>query len=603
MESPSLHQRDGAHMTVYDVTAPLDDIGSPIASQQLISDYDFGNSYGHPCIVSYSAPNVAFTNVRLTLNITCQGSQYDRLGRIYIGETEIWRMSTAEPNGQDISSGYVKDVTKFLSLFKQSGQKVTFDLGNILDSTYTGTFVASLTADFFNSPSTSSSNGTVADSIIKNTNPPDQITGLAPSLYWTSPDQPMNAQLPMLSRNTTRVAINIAATGNSGEEFWYTHLINPYGNGRNTGNNGPGRFVEVYVDGQLGGIAVPYPVIYAGGFAPSMWAPIVGYRAFDLPFYEVDLSPLLPLFWSQPTNITLKVSNGEQESNSFATDENWFVSASAMTWETEGVIGYGGIVPTTSDNKAYTFVSPSQANLNKNSDIVQVVQNDFDIYLQANLLYAKSSNIESVTVAWSQSAHYANLQNNTNQGNSQYIALISQFTDALTINGNPVLASQQSTSDSLEINLGDDTATNVSTVSIVRAYVESNMNTKTQCFQNGTAESVIQGALEMSSNSSNTISYQQLSLSNGHLYSRDMSADYLNVIADTSSSSNVGGSYASSLTGNQHYLGLADNAISQLNSSGFLEGASTQDYTSIVQQPSNTTLSQSGFKNLALVLG
>lgn len=53
------------------------------------------------------------------------------LGR-YLGDTEILRTSTEEPRLQGISWTYMKDMSQYLTLWKQP-QKVIFDLPNIID--------------------------------------------------------------------------------------------------------------------------------------------------------------------------------------------------------------------------------------------------------------------------------------------------------------------------------------------------------------------------------------------------------------------------------------------------------------------------------------
>jgi len=49
-------------------------------------------------IGSYTPPtNCSFNRVVLNLTVTVAGVQFDRLGEMYLGDTEIWRTSTAEP--------------------------------------------------------------------------------------------------------------------------------------------------------------------------------------------------------------------------------------------------------------------------------------------------------------------------------------------------------------------------------------------------------------------------------------------------------------------------------------------------------------------------
>jgi len=83
--------------------------------QQTLAVHSFGNSYGVPyvgeieiesrrnlrvngCVGSYTPPtNCSFNRVVFNLTVTVAGVQFDRLGEMYLGDTEIWRTSTAEP--------------------------------------------------------------------------------------------------------------------------------------------------------------------------------------------------------------------------------------------------------------------------------------------------------------------------------------------------------------------------------------------------------------------------------------------------------------------------------------------------------------------------
>lgn len=49
----------------------------------------------------------------------------------YFGDTEVFRTSTEEPNRRGISYTYVKDMSQYMTLWKQP-QKVIFDLPNTL---------------------------------------------------------------------------------------------------------------------------------------------------------------------------------------------------------------------------------------------------------------------------------------------------------------------------------------------------------------------------------------------------------------------------------------------------------------------------------------
>ena len=73
----------------------------------------------------------------MNFTATSKGRQFDRLALMYFNDTEVWRTSTAEPTASGIRWEYIKDMTEFM-YFWNSPQKLIFDLGNLIDSTYTG---------------------------------------------------------------------------------------------------------------------------------------------------------------------------------------------------------------------------------------------------------------------------------------------------------------------------------------------------------------------------------------------------------------------------------------------------------------------------------
>lgn len=97
---------------------------------------------------NYTPPECDFDHVVMNFTVLVKGRQYDRTGVMYLGDTEVWRTSTAEPNPNGIRWVYQKDMTSFLSLWKQP-QTIIFDLENNVDDTYTGLLNTTLTATFF----------------------------------------------------------------------------------------------------------------------------------------------------------------------------------------------------------------------------------------------------------------------------------------------------------------------------------------------------------------------------------------------------------------------------------------------------------------------
>ncbi|KAJ6186954.1 hypothetical protein N7519_001862 [Penicillium mononematosum] len=244
----------------------------------LLMDHVFGASYGAPFVGNYEPPNCGFD------------TQFDRLALMYLGDNEVFRTSTAEPTTNGIVWTYIKEMSQYNSLWK-SPQKLIFDLGNIINDVYTGSFNTTLTAHF-----SKGQNVETADMI------------LPISAKKSASNSPSAFQLP--TDNTTvmyeipaaasRAVVSISACGQSEEEFWWSNVFSQDTQDFESTVGGlygytPFREVQLYIDGILAGLVWPFPIIFTGGVAPGYWRPVVGTDAFDLRQPEIDISPFLPM--------------------------------------------------------------------------------------------------------------------------------------------------------------------------------------------------------------------------------------------------------------------------------------------------------------------
>jgi len=100
-------------------------------------------------------------------------------------------------------------VTNYLSLFKQP-QKVIFDLGNLIDSTYTAAYNVTLVASFFTAPDSIEP----ADLILPVS--AEKAASDASSVFTIPPDDA--SALLTLPRSVKKAVFTVAATGQSEEE-------------------------------------------------------------------------------------------------------------------------------------------------------------------------------------------------------------------------------------------------------------------------------------------------------------------------------------------------------------------------------------------------
>ncbi|GHB54831.1 hypothetical protein GCM10010331_48190 [Streptomyces xanthochromogenes] len=200
---------------------------------------------------SYTPPRGCgdrWSKVVLRLDGKVKGRQYDRLGYLHVGGTEVLRTSTPEPSVDGIAWNVEKDVTRYSPVLR-SAQPVEMLIGNTVDDTYTGVIDVKVTLTFY-----------AADRRTPAAATPDTVL-------------PLDAAQVTTSRNTERVVAEVYATGSGGgcEEFWYLAVPEPAPYSCKAAA-GPNREVRIKVDGQLAGLAAPFPTVWTGGWSnPFLW--------------------------------------------------------------------------------------------------------------------------------------------------------------------------------------------------------------------------------------------------------------------------------------------------------------------------------------------
>ena len=222
-----------------------------------------------------------WSQVVLRLDGSVDGVQYDRLGWIDINGVRAMTLSTPEPSLSGISWHVEKDITDLIPLLEADGNTMSMYIGNTVNETYTGIFDVTVTLDFY---PTGGGQGPaeVADHVIP-----------LSETYRDHGDLVGSLTVP---RSTERLRAQIYATGSGGgcEEFW--DLSVPAETGYWCGNGLPYREVQVIIDGQLAGIAMPFAYVYTGGWSnPILWYNIPSPGAFNILPLEYDLTPFLGL--------------------------------------------------------------------------------------------------------------------------------------------------------------------------------------------------------------------------------------------------------------------------------------------------------------------
>lgn len=263
---------------------------------------------------SYAPPTGCGTadwaKVVLRLDGKVKGRQFDRLGHLSVGGVEIFHTSTPEPSPDGIAWSVEKDVTHYRDTFSRP-QPVEMLIGNVVNDTYTGVIDVKVVLTFYAAE--------------RRPGPARPDPGRTPDrvLALTTPDV-------TLPRNTERLLAEVYATGSGGgcEEYWYmtTPEAAPYSC---KAADGPYREVRISVDGQLAGIAAPFPTVWTGGWSnPFLWYVTPGPRAFEVQPIRYDLTPYAALLNDgRPHHVEVSVAGVP------AGQSGWGTPANLLVWQ------------------------------------------------------------------------------------------------------------------------------------------------------------------------------------------------------------------------------------------------------------------------------
>lgn len=240
------------------------------------------------------------------------GIQYDRTANFWLGSTNIYFGTTAEPSPTLSPSWHVEtDETDYSPLFTtaQTGQA---DIGNLVNGTYTGIIYASAALEFYP---------------IESTLPPPQPFNQVLPMSSTPGTATLNTGTDTLSQtfdslpmNIERAYLDVYAQSQSNDEFWYTCVPNDLTTELDSCGNTAFREGEITIDGQPAGVAPIYPWIFTGGIDPYLWFPLPGVQTLNFRPYRVNLTPFAGLLSNgQPHTVALSVYNADSYFSATAT--------------------------------------------------------------------------------------------------------------------------------------------------------------------------------------------------------------------------------------------------------------------------------------------
>ncbi|PVH73570.1 hypothetical protein DL98DRAFT_350273, partial [Cadophora sp. DSE1049] len=405
--------------------------------KQTIFQHSFASSYGVPFVGIYSPPkDCSFTTTIFNISVTSRGRQYDRLALLFLGDIEVWRTSTAMPSQEGIYWSYQKDMTVFDTLLRKE-QKVIFDLSNVFTDLYTGAFNVTLEALYYN------------DKYISEVSPPDQIfpiSALASSKNISSvmslPDDNATVSI-QLPRNVKNAVVSLQASGNGAEEFWYTNVPSEYVDTfpENPGwlfGYSPFREVQLLIDGKLAGVSWPFPLLFTGGVDPGLWRPIVGIDAYDMPTFDIDVTPWLPLLCDGKLHefgIKVVAFDSSVDGNVGTIGQNWWVTGTVFIWlDAHSKHTTGSSIASHISDPVFDFhpqvTTTTIANITSNSSFY------FDLTARRTLSISSTihTSFGSKVATWSQYLSFTNIQNMTDSAFNQSLSMLTtgSHTDSLS---------------------------------------------------------------------------------------------------------------------------------------------------------------------------
>jgi hypothetical protein len=378
-----------------------------------------------PCLSGSDAPPVSLAV--LEWRAECRGAQYDRTFGVWLGGAELLRGSTAEPRPGGVVWSVSKDVTRYAALLAAGNATLAVYLGNLIDDTYDGVYHANLTLHlYFRRGVRPSAAAAAADAVV----PVSRSLPLNDGLWFVvQNDTDVQSARVSVPRNAYRAVLEVYVSSHDADEFWYMNTPE---------QNGPFREVTVLLDGDVVGAVWPFPVIYTGGINPLIWRPITSIGSFNMPTYDIELTPFLgSLLDGEEHELGFAVTNAQR---------SWYVDANLHLWlDPKSSRTSGGLVAYHAPKLAGSIVSRS----------ADGVDGEYAATASRNITATGwvSSSRGNVTTTFAQRLSFSNTNVVSGQGSAQ---AINQTTDALTaVSGGPAPA-QVHQSFPLYIFLGGD---------------------------------------------------------------------------------------------------------------------------------------------------
>jgi hypothetical protein len=385
------------------------------------------------------------------------GIQFDRTAEISLGYVNIYYGTTREDDPTFGPTWNVsRDLTDYSSLFNTT-QPGEVDLGNLVNTEYTGVISGTATLDFY--PVAAGSTPPVAADAVYPY--PDAPGGAVALDSGTS----LLSQTYTFPTNIESAYLDVFAQSQNDDEFWWSCAPNDVAGELYDCGNTAFRETEISIDGTPAGVAPVYPWIFTGGIDPNLWLPIPGVQTLNFLPYRVDLTPFAAtLSNGQPHTIALSVYNA---------DDYFLVTASLLVYEDHGSTSVTGA---TTQNTIGAGPNPQVTeNINVDSSGVPVgtilvtSQRQFTVSGYVNTSHG------TVTTTLNQSVDFSNFQVYTDSADLYKQATTVNSTKLVTDGASTQTTTQQYTYP-LTVTLTVETASNgdeAETVAVNQAFNDS----------------------------------------------------------------------------------------------------------------------------------
>lgn len=259
------------------------------------------------------------------------GRQFDRTANIWLGNTNIYFGTTAEPSHTVSRNWHIeRDITDYSALLT-TAQAGTVQLGNLVNTTYTSSLHGDAFVLFY-PPDSKNRVPVTADQVLPLNASPGTV-----GLNTTTDQLAATFTLPT---NIERAYLDVFSQSQSNDEFWYTCVPNDVAAELFSCGNTGFRESEITIDGNPAGFAPVYPWIYTGGIDPYLWRPIPGVQTLNFVPYRVDLTPFAAsLNDGNPHTVAVSVFNA---------DSYFSVSAALLIYQDHGSTSVtGGLIKNT----------------------------------------------------------------------------------------------------------------------------------------------------------------------------------------------------------------------------------------------------------------